>query len=309
MSAKLRVGGVLAGSIVLTTMIGVAPARAADGCGENSCRISADATTSTSSSSSSSSTTTTTTTTTTPTWIAGPGTPSKAAAKPAGLTAAQKQEITNRKVRRETWGATDLWGCGDPAFPGVAAACPEPEPTEPTVQQASTTNTTTTTRTRRQRTVSVRELAEKARSEITFEKPDIGSAPCSDANCQGAVGVPVWLWTQDFPSQTESASAGGRTVRVTDEVTKVTWDLGDGTSITCNSSGTRYDRSIGWATSPDCGVPNGYSKAGRYTVTATFHHEISYSGAPLPSETATSTASVPVVIGEYQGVGVRAGGA
>lgn len=332
MSTKLRIGGVLASSIVFTTMIGVAPAYAKD-CGKTSCRLGVESRSQSSSTSTKTSTSTDTTTTTrtrtrtTTNPLMGAATSKSgssggsgggSAPKAAPLTAAQKAKIKYDNWREESFGHRIFGGCGDSDFPGVAAQCEEPE-TEPAAapaQQASTrtiteteTDTRTRTNTRRQRTVSTREIVDRAKNKIDFDDPDIGSAPCSDANCQGAVGVPVWLWTQDLPTQTASATAGGRSVRVKDEVTKVTWDLGDGTSVTCNGSGTSYDASMGWKTSPDCGVPGGYKKAGTYTVTATFHHRITWSGDASGSETAETTSSETVRIGEYQGIGVRAGGA
>lgn len=344
MRTGLTLGGAIASSILLITIAGTAPAHAAPGpgkCGENGCPLSVEnrsTTTDTKTSTSTNTTTSTTTRTRTKTRTtsnpmgqavsggssSGQGSSgggSAPAPKAVPLTAAQKAAILNNNWREESLGDRNLGGCGDPDFPGVAAPCEEPE-TEAAAaapaQQASTrtttetetdTNTRTRTNTRRQRTVSTREIVDRAKNKIDFDDPDIGSAPCSDANCQGAVGVPVWLWTQDLPTQSASATAGGRTVRVKDEVTKVTWDLGDGTSVTCNGSGTSYDSSMGWKTSPDCGVPGGYKKAGTYTVTATFHHRITWSGDASGSETAETTSSETIQIGEYQGVGVRAGGA
>lgn len=286
--------------------IPTSPAAASDGCGETTCTVSTSATSS--STSKTTSTSTTTSSTTTEVWNTiltrpSPGSPS-ANSQPVVMTEAQRIAQLAAGIKRDIYGAVLPGGCGGPP---PAAPCPTADPAAPTVQQVASTTTTTTNTTRRT-TVSVEELAERARAKIRLAKPNIGSAPCTGDGCQGAVGVPVWLWTQALPTQSESASAGGRTVTVSDRVTKVTWDLGNGTTITCNGSGTAYEPSMGWATSPDCGVPKGYTQAGQYTVTATFHHEVTYTGVNRPAENVTSTASSNVTIGEVQAIGVQAGG-
>lgn len=297
-------------ALVVAASLGPAAPAIAKGCVTGECTVS---TGSTSTSTSTTTTTTTSTTTSTSTqtgWntiLTGPSAPLAGDARPVVMTEAQRIAQLATGIQRDIYGAIQPAGCGG-APP--AAPCPTADPAAPTVQQVGnpTTTTTTATNTTRRTTVSVQELAERAKAKIKLAKPNVGSAPCTGAGCQGAVGIPVWLWTQALPTQSESASAGSRTVTVSDKVTKVTWDLGNGTTITCNGSGTAYDPSMGWATSPDCGVPNGYPQAGRYTVTATFHHEVTYTGVNLPAENVTSTTSTNVTIGEYQAIGVKAGG-
>ncbi|HEY6532015.1 MAG TPA: hypothetical protein VIY72_06910 [Acidimicrobiales bacterium] len=57
------------------------------------------------------------------------------------------------------------------------------------------------------------------------------------------VGVPTWLWV-DGPWQESSATAaiGPVSATVTARPLRVEWDLGDGTTVTCDA-GTRYDPS------------------------------------------------------------------
>lgn len=298
-------GSALTVAIVAASLGAGSPALARTTCAELNCTVETSSTSSTSSSSTTS--TSASTTTTAEVWntiLTGPSRPSSPGSQPVVMTEAQRKAQRVADIRQNWYGEQAPRGCGQ--MPMVV--CPEPDPAAPTVQQVGTTNTTTNTTTTRRTTVSVQELAVRAKAKIRLAKPDIGSAPCAGAGCQGAVGIPVWLWTQALPTQSESASAGGRTVSVSDKVTKVTWDLGNGTTITCNGSGTAYNPSMGWATSPDCGVPNGYTKAGRYTVTATFHHEVTYTGVNLPAEAVTSTASTDVTIGEVQAIGVTARG-
>lgn len=278
----------LAAALASTT----SPAVARTTCVELVCPVEAATT-----SGSTNSTTTSTSSTTSEVWnvvLDEPSRPPTSGSRPMVMTEAQRDAQLRTQFQQDVYEVPPPAVCGQiPMLP-----CPDPAAAARTAQQVTSTNTTTTTRT----SVTVQEVAERARAKIHLAKPNIGSAPCSSPGCQGTVGVPVGLWTQALPSQSASDSAGGRTVSVSSEVTKVTWDLGNGTTVTCNGPGTAYDPSMGWTTSPDCGVPSGYTQAGRYIMTATYHHEVTYTGVDLPTENVTSTASADVTIGELQSV-------
>lgn len=130
----------------------------------------------------------------------------------------------------------------------------------------------------------------------------IGSAPCAMTapDCVGgAVGAPVWLWTQPWTEQTATATAGPYTVTAVARPTSVSWDLGDGQRITCTTSGTPYELSWGVRDSPDCGTR--YERVGRYAIAATMTYAVTWSGADTGSATIQSApTSVPVDVREYQ---------
>lgn len=130
----------------------------------------------------------------------------------------------------------------------------------------------------------------------------IGSAPCptTEEGCVGgAVGAPVWLWTQPWTEQTATATAGPFTVTAVARPTSVSWDLGDGQRITCETPGTPYELSWGVRDSPDCGTR--YERVGRYTIAATMTYAVTWSGADTGSATIQSSpTSVPVDVREYQ---------
>lgn len=132
--------------------------------------------------------------------------------------------------------------------------------------------------------------------------PTMGTAPCpsTEVGCKGAVGVPVWLWTtQPWQEQTATATAGPYTVTAVARPTAVTWELGDGQVITCETPGTPYNVSLGFRDSPDCGTR--YERVGRYEITATMTYAVTWSGADTGSATIQTAASrTPVDIGEYQ---------
>ena len=149
------------------------------------------------------------------------------------------------------------------------------------------------------------QLAQQAYSQIRLAKPTIGSAPCTEDQCMGAVGVPVWLWTQPWTPQSATAAAGGISVTVTAKITNVAWAMGDGGTLTCTTPGTKFDVSMGFRDSPDCGYR--YQKTSRgqpggetYTVTATATWAVTWTGAVTATTTVTTAAAVQMAIGEYQ---------
>lgn len=212
------------------------------------------------------------------------------------LTAAEKLAIRNARIRQQVFGEQAPRGCGQ--VPMVACS---PAQTG-TVQQASVPGTPGRTVTTT--TVSIEEVVEQAKAKVKLPLPKIGSAPCADAGCQGTVGVPTWFWLDgdEWQSRSDSASVGGHSVTVTAKPSKVVWRLGDGQSVTCTGPGTKYEESMGWATSPDCGLPNGYKKAGSYTVTAELTYDVTVSGDATETETLTRSSSEEVTVGELQSV-------
>lgn len=139
-----------------------------------------------------------------------------------------------------------------------------------------------------------------AKAKLELDDPTMGTAPCTGAGCVGRVGVPVWLWTQEWQSKSVTATAGPHSITLTATPSKVVWTLGDGQSVTCTSAGTKYEKSMGWASSPDCGLSHGYKRMGHYTMTATMTWDVSWSGSLTGSETMTTSSSSPVRIGEIQ---------
>ena len=153
------------------------------------------------------------------------------------------------------------------------------------------------------------QLARQARDKMTLRGADIGSTP--GPNKPGLVGMPVWLWATTSATtwgpNTATAAVPGLSVTATARVTKITYSMGDGGSVTCTTAGTPYKKSYGGKSSPDCGYR--YSKVstgepgGKFTVTATSTWEITWQastgqGGTLPAETRTSTTTARV--GELQ---------
>jgi len=133
-----------------------------------------------------------------------------------------------------------------------------------------------------------REVAQMAIDQMNLSAIDIGIAPEPGPNSVGLVGMPVWMWAQapnehTFGPITASATAGGITIAATAKVLRVTWEMGDGTEVVCETTGTPYEPSYGRQDSPDCGhtytKSSAYKPDEAYTVTATSNWVVTWSGA------------------------------
>ncbi len=158
---------------------------------------------------------------------------------------------------------------------------------------------------------SPREVAQLAIDQMALSAINIGIVPEPGEGNVGIVGMPVWLWAADPDDHTvgpitASASAGGITVTATAELNTITWEMGDGTTVTCNSAGTPYEPSYGNTTSPDCGhvyeTSSSTKSGGKYTVTATSDWVITWEGAGQTGTIRLNglTRTAEIAVGEAQ---------
>jgi hypothetical protein len=154
--------------------------------------------------------------------------------------------------------------------------------------------------------VDPRVLAEQAIASLVMRAPEIRMAP-PPGSASGLVGLPVWMWTEreeEFlgPAR-QSVSAGGVTVAAVGEVSRIVWDMGDGTTVVCGA-GTPYSPGV-QGRSPDCGhvyaqassrhVPGG----GPWPITATSTWMVTWSGGGLSgTETLELSSSAELFVGE-----------
>ena len=169
--------GVIARAVAATLVATAAAAMAATpavACKRLNCTVSTSSTSTRTTTSTS--TSTTTSTTTNRVWgtilTGGPNRPTSTSSQPVVMTEAQRIAQLAAGIKRDVYGAILPAGCGG-APP--AAPCPTADPAAPTVQQVASTTTTTTTNTTRRTTVSVEELADRAKAKIRLAKPNIGS--------------------------------------------------------------------------------------------------------------------------------------
>lgn len=153
------------------------------------------------------------------------------------------------------------------------------------------------------------ELAQQAVDSMTLLGPDIDINPKPGG--KGLVGMPVWMAVGQSQTtwgpNTATASAGGVTVTATAKVAKVVWSMGDGSSVTCTTPGTVYQKSFGLKKSPDCGhvynQPSTDTPGGTYKVTATSTWVINWNGGGANGQlTEVRNSSVAVTIVESQAV-------
>jgi hypothetical protein len=135
-------------------------------------------------------------------------------------------------------------------------------------------------------------LAEKAIERMDLVSPTIGMTPLS-AGAPLLVGMDAWLWVENagphgYGPITRTATAGPVSVTATARVTKVVWDLGDGTRRTCRSAGTPWSPEKGTGPSPTCGhrylTPSTSEPDGSFTVRATAHWQVEWTGAGQAGE-------------------------
>lgn len=127
-------------------------------------------------------------------------------------------------------------------------------------------------------------VALKLLAQVNFHAIDIGIVPENKPDRVGLVGLPTWMWVANpTPATTgpitKTATAGGITVTLTAQLSHITWDMGDGTKVTCGV-GTPYADHFGKQDSPTCGHRFEHTSAdqpgGAYTVTARSYWDVNW---------------------------------
>jgi hypothetical protein len=144
-----------------------------------------------------------------------------------------------------------------------------------------------------------------ARLHLDPPKPVIGPSPDVNEWHMAAVGYPYWLWAEgNLDPAPVSTTVADLTVRLDAHLASTTFDLGDGTRVTCTDLTARWTPAVEPAApSPACG--HTYTKPslpkGRYRITAYSTWAVDWSvngvGGTIPLYQQAST-TVPV--GELQ---------
>jgi hypothetical protein len=126
-------------------------------------------------------------------------------------------------------------------------------------------------------------LARQAADRLDLSTPVIEANPSPEV--EQLVSLPTWLWVQRASWQPQSATATvpGVSVTATATPTKVTWTMGDGSKVVCDSPGTPFPKGGDpKAKSPDCGHTYTRSSAGKpdsaFAVKATVSWAITWVG-------------------------------
>ncbi len=152
------------------------------------------------------------------------------------------------------------------------------------------------------------ELARDILARIQLARVGIGITPGPGRT--GLIGLPTYLWVNNPGPRTlgpitDSETEGGVTVTLTAKVSRVVWNLGDGTTITCSGAGTPYRDEFGSRPSPTCGHvykrPSTSLPGGAYRVTATAVWDVAWTGGGqtgvIPFEVTSETS---IRMGEAQ---------
>lgn len=129
------------------------------------------------------------------------------------------------------------------------------------------------------------QLAREILARIQLARVEIGITP--EPGHTGVLGLPTYLWVNNPGAHTlgpisDTATEGGVTVTLTAKVSRVIWNLGDGTTITCTGAGTPYRDEFGAQPSPTCGHtyvhPSTELPGGTYHVSATAVWDVAWTG-------------------------------
>jgi len=153
------------------------------------------------------------------------------------------------------------------------------------------------------------DLARRLLASIDFEAPEIGMFLKADSTARMTyVGWHTWLWAApssqlQWGPVSDSISEAGVSVSLTAKVTGLTWEMGNGDSVSCGK-GTPWSavatggRNVA---SPDCGYV--YPEDGRYTVTVTSDWAVEWQGGGRSGSLPFSLSrDADVVVGELQSV-------
>lgn len=149
--------------------------------------------------------------------------------------------------------------------------------------------------------VTPEQAAQKVIAKLKFTAADPQVGPNRDHHdlpFDTAVGYPLWLWTSGgTTSDSVTESVGPLTVAVSIQLDKVTWKLGDGSTLRCDK-GTKWRKGMTpGKRSPTCG--HVYKKPGKYTIEATSHWTISWTaGGESGTMPYSITADRPLEVGE-----------
>ncbi len=141
--------------------------------------------------------------------------------------------------------------------------------------------------------------------QLPLPTPQIGPHPSANKWGLIPVGYPIWLWVDNAPQITSSATRQGLSVSLRAERGPTTFSMGDGTTMQCDTTSPRPAGVTGPVPSPVCG--HTYTRVPRtgttYTITATTTWIVHWTAAATTGQlTLTRTASTQLPVGELQAV-------
>lgn len=153
--------------------------------------------------------------------------------------------------------------------------------------------------------VDVWALVQRALKRLPMAPPQIGMSP--PAGKPSIVGIYDWLWIAKTPAswgpQSVTAAVSGASVTATAAAIRVVWDMGNGDSVTCVTSGTAWVAGDPGNAASDCSYV--YRRRGSFRVTATTTFQVGWVGTGLAANANGATqirlsSSVPLMVHELQ---------
>jgi len=176
---------------------------------------------------------------------------------------------------------------------------PEAQPTTPSSSPSPSANSSAPT-------IDVAAWAVYAAStpRLPHGTPVIGPDPHNNEWDMLAVGLPVWFWTDDQAAVDATVTMNGIPIQLIADRTRTTFDVGDGTTLSCDTSTPRPADADPMQSSPTCG--HTYQRAGTYTVEATTWWSVRWSALGRSGRLSVPvTATAPLKIGELKSVIVK----
>ena len=153
--------------------------------------------------------------------------------------------------------------------------------------------------------ISPEELAARARSQLPLAYPEPRTSPAIALDQM--VGIDTWLWVDAASWQpiTATASIPGLSITAVATPERMTWDMGDGSIVTCDGPGTPYDDLVPEASqSTDCS--HLYQSRGAYTASATITWSIAWTSSDGDGDQladASRSTQFPMTVAERQAIG------
>lgn len=145
-------------------------------------------------------------------------------------------------------------------------------------------------------------VARRSVANLKLKTVTPGSTPLESGSIS-IVGVPTWMWAENanvLEPVTDTASVPSLSLTMTAKLTGVTWNMGDGTVIECEGTGTKWSPDLGTGDSPTCG--HTYTTQGTRTVTSTAHWSVTWRAST--GQTVVITRDLPststIRVGEVQ---------
>ncbi|PIF04323.1 MAG: hypothetical protein CSA63_01135 [Propionibacterium sp.] len=128
------------------------------------------------------------------------------------------------------------------------------------------------------------QLARRAIEQMNLHAINIATFPPTtntNPDAYALVGWHIWLWAENptpntWGPITRTATLDGYSVTATATVKNITWNMGDGTTITCNQGTPANNTARDNNPSPTCS--HRYEQQGKYQITATSHWQITWHG-------------------------------